>query len=378
MSTSTSTQSSLPQCTQVQPYSLALPSCIYVDDQAPIVESQAYTLQASESTSVTGTQQVKPSTAVSTVAIRIATYAFKQYMDSTHLPGISITGMSVSPISKTTLRLLIKHMKFTSAMYCDRVNMNGKWDCGALCQGETSQLQILSLIKSDNTITHGSSVGMVALQHRTRSIIVTFRGMIFPGDWDRNHRLVRIDLEKYRLKNRAVDIPKEAKIHEGFLKAYMKLRDQVNWSLQIALGLYPEYSIFFSGHSLGGVAATLAAIDSAVYFGNEITNRIHLFTFGSPRIGNKQWATWVTEIGLASVYRVAHISDPVPHMPSSIMGYQHISSGTIILSDKTNALCTTLGNPRDSAKCMQIALVNPDPKVHVSGYFWPSDCRAIK
>ncbi|KAJ1339448.1 hypothetical protein BSLG_005929 [Batrachochytrium salamandrivorans] len=64
------------------------------------VESQAHTLQASESTSVTGTQQVEPSTAVSTVAIRIATYAFCQHMDSTHLPGISITGMSGHPFQK--------------------------------------------------------------------------------------------------------------------------------------------------------------------------------------------------------------------------------------------------------------------------------------
>lgn len=52
---------------------------------------------------------------------------------------------------------------------------------------------------------------------------------------------------------------------------------------------FPEYpEIFFTGHSLGGALATVAVADlTAEGTVNHTLHPVHLYTFGSPRVGNE-------------------------------------------------------------------------------------------
>jgi predicted lipase len=52
---------------------------------------------------------------------------------------------------------------------------------------------------------------------------------------------------------------------------------------------HPTYTITFTGHSLGGAAATVGAVDLAVRFGVERA-RLQVLTFGTPRPGDSSFA----------------------------------------------------------------------------------------
>lgn len=47
-----------------------------------------------------------------------------------------------------------------------------------------------------------------------------------------------------------------------------------------------------------------------------------LYTFGSPRVGNLAFATFVSEQA-GDEYRVTHLDDPVPRLPGHDFGYYH-------------------------------------------------------
>ncbi|KAJ2007123.1 hypothetical protein GGI04_001626 [Coemansia thaxteri] len=58
---------------------------------------------------------------------------------------------------------------------------------------------------------------------------------------------------------------------------------------------------------------------------NEYTkDRIRVWTFGEPRVGNRRFAEYYTEVLGNQTYRVTNQADIVPHLPPwQILGYQH-------------------------------------------------------
>lgn len=52
-----------------------------------------------------------------------------------------------------------------------------------------------------------------------------------------------------------------------------------------------------------------------------------LYTYGSPRVGNEALAEFVTgqAPGLGGNYRMTHVNDPVPQLPPTWIGYQHVA-----------------------------------------------------
>ena len=96
------------------------------------------------------------------------------------------------------------------------------------------------------------------------------------------------------------------KVHSGFDEAY----SQVAVDIQQFLGQEPfkDKPLFITGHSLGGALATIAA--------KELTHEGGIaacYTFGSPRVGNVDWATGIK----TPIYRVVNAVDPVTMMPPS-------------------------------------------------------------
>jgi len=77
-----------------------------------------------------------------------------------------------------------------------------------------------------------------------------------------------------------------------------------------------DYKYIFTGHSLGGALATLAALDASTSKKIPVTSGSspYLITYGSPRVGNYYFAMSVNTI-IPVMFRVTHYNDIVPHVP---------------------------------------------------------------
>ena len=102
------------------------------------------------------------------------------------------------------------------------------------------------------------------------------------------------------------------KVHAGFSKAFEQIAADIQKSL--AKKKYQEKSLFITGHSLGGALATVAI--------KRLTHEAGIsacYTFGSPRIANKNWIVGIK----TPIYRLVNAADPVPMLPPSSFGYFH-------------------------------------------------------
>ncbi len=98
------------------------------------------------------------------------------------------------------------------------------------------------------------------------------------------------------------------KMHSGFVNAYNQVREQVRNAVD---KLSPEFSLYITGHSLGGALATIAARDL------ERDSLAACYTFGGPRVGDDEFADDIR----APVYRIVNAADGVPRVPPSWLTY---------------------------------------------------------
>jgi len=97
--------------------------------------------------------------------------------------------------------------------------------------------------------------------------------------------------------------------HRGFTKAYLQVGPEIQ--ARLSNGYLGQYKLYITGHSLGGALACIAAKTL-----NHKGGISACYTFGSPRVGNKDW---VAEIK-PPMYRIVNSSDAVPMMPPGATG----------------------------------------------------------
>ena len=94
------------------------------------------------------------------------------------------------------------------------------------------------------------------------------------------------------------------KTHTGFREAYQKVAAAV----QSAVDRHAkDHTLYITGHSLGGALAIIAAKRL------ERDTLAACYTFGSPRVGNLEFAEEIR----APIYRVVNAADGVPRVPPS-------------------------------------------------------------
>lgn len=111
----------------------------------------------------------------------------------------------------------------------------------------------------------------------------------------------------------------EGRVHRGFLGGYNSLKGEILASLKKVRGL----PLYITGHSLGAALATVATnhLEGEVLDGLPIRDQIAAcYTFGSPRVGNKQYDREFK----SPIYRVVNTTDIVTVVPLLAMGYLHI------------------------------------------------------
>ncbi|KAF6250498.1 hypothetical protein COO60DRAFT_1705829 [Scenedesmus sp. NREL 46B-D3] len=122
----------------------------------------------------------------------------------------------------------------------------------------------------------------------------------------------------------------ELMVHSGFLSAYdsvkvkvLRLVDQ----LTAGAGEEQPWDVYVTGHSLGGALATLCAYDLAGRRGASAAGkRVHMYTYGAPRVGNKAFADAFNKRLKGDAWRITNKADIVPSVPR-LMGYAHVRTG---------------------------------------------------
>ena len=104
-------------------------------------------------------------------------------------------------------------------------------------------------------------------------------------------------------------------IHTGFRQAYHQpgIRDEIRQFL----GTIGDRPVWVTGHSLGGAIATIAAVDL-----RECCSVQGLYTFGSPRVGNRNFIAQVPP----NAFRFVNYRDLVTHLPLRFGGYEHVGT----------------------------------------------------
>jgi hypothetical protein len=202
-------------------------------------------------------------------------------------------------------------LRASTASYCSASSLQS-WKCGASCndlKGYTFNHNLLSSISSSESISYS-----VFLNHANHRVVFAFRGT--QG---------KLQLMKEAAQSRAITydlhkISNAVATEYFFLKYKNNLRNDFLGRIRQLVKQYPDYSYFFTGHSLGGALTTHAALDVALL--NIVDKeRIHLYTFGCPRVGDYNLAQAVNN-HIGETYRVVHAHDIVPHLPPCITDFK--------------------------------------------------------
>jgi len=95
------------------------------------------------------------------------------------------------------------------------------------------------------------ATGFVAVDNANKLIVLSYRGSTSLSNWIGN---VNIEFDSFAACS-------GCKVHRGFLSAWIDSRDRVQSALSQLKNNHTDYSMIFTGHSLGGAIATLAAAD---------------------------------------------------------------------------------------------------------------------
>lgn len=125
--------------------------------------------------------------------------------------------------------------------------------------------------------------------------------------------------------------------HCGFCKAYSLVKERLRFSLEYLYANRPR-EVYFTGHSLGGALANIAALDMKLHM-KEVSEQYPstpyasfdvagLYTFGSPRVFDRKGATKLDQI-VTNHYRFIYGNDLVVKVPFKAMGFLHAGQGFI-------------------------------------------------
>ncbi|MEN1681497.1 MAG: lipase family protein [Planctomycetota bacterium] len=132
--------------------------------------------------------------------------------------------------------------------------------------------------------------------------VVTCRGTE-PHEWND----IRADLDA------VTDVAETVgRVHRGFKREVDDLWPRLEEAL-----VSNDRTLWFAGHSLGGAMAAICA--GRCKLSHIRSNPEGLFTYGSPRVGNRRYVNHVR----LKYYRWVNNNDIVPRVPPAWLGYRH-------------------------------------------------------
>jgi len=126
----------------------------------------------------------------------------------------------------------------------------------------------------------------------------------------------------------------KCKVHRGFWNTWQSVKTDVMNAVKLLHIEFPNATVSVTGHSLGAALAVLSSIDIQ----REIPTlkMDNIYTFGTPRTGNKEFSQWQRNFIAVQNWLVVHWRDPVPHLAPEWDGYRHIPTEVFYTADQNS------------------------------------------
>ncbi|KAF2076877.1 hypothetical protein CYY_001844 [Polysphondylium violaceum] len=214
-------------------------------------------------------------------------------------------------------------LMYSYAAYCEGPDISN-WTCPTCSYKTMNDFKIVNLIYNATTDTQ-AYVGYYG-----NNVLVVFRGSMDVYSWITNLQFLYD----------AYPFCTDCYVHSGFHKAWLSVRSEIEASVANSMKLCgPKCGLIVTGHSLGGALATLAMAELIQIYKNIPT---FIYTFGSPRVGNDNFASYYNSIQ-PNNYRTVNQHDLVPHVPTEVMQYHHVPTEVWYTSNGTYQECNDSG-----------------------------------
>ncbi|KAG9306749.1 hypothetical protein G9A89_005649 [Geosiphon pyriformis] len=206
----------------------------------------------------------------------------------------------------------------------------------------TSYARVANLPYCNKLISFGKYVkGVISLPENTAEITLSFSGGFSTKTIDSD------ELVNYSPALGST-VP-YVKVHKGYFNAFVEARASVLHLIRTEIKKRKGRSLVITlvGHSTGGVYAVLAAL----FLRLNIRNKINLYTFGQPRIGNNEFAQYINS-RLRS-HRVVNANDAIAVLPPANQGYLHSQTEYWIKPNNGGAIKCSVSSdePQESTQC---------------------------
>lgn len=248
----------------------------------------------------------------------------------------------------------VRNLYYSYAAYCNPDTLKN-WSCQYYCDvpgSPTSQFQTLSVHYDKSTDT----LNFLGWNDATKEVVIAYRGT-------QSIRNFLDDFDMFQTKTDFANIS-GARVHAGFDAAYKKLRNATMIDFQNLMAMKPGYDIRITGHSLGGAMATLFALElSYVYH-----YKVHLHTFGTPRVGNAVVSKAVAQF-VDVHWRVVNNADPIPHFPPQLLfpDYFHAPREVWLHPGNKSQICNGSGEDPTCSDSLSTLKYNRSDHAHYLG-----------
>jgi len=231
---------------------------------------------------------------------------------------------------------IAKHFaSLSSATYCGNTTGVLDWTCQACVDSATPLVPgKIRIIDSGTKNATRVIVGKLKDQH---GCLMVFRGS------DSVQNFIT-DLDAWEIKPTAFADCKGCRVHSGFYQIWEQVQGEVMAAIHdvgcaqyTMRGHNPDNLLYITGHSLGAALTHLAmfTLNSAGW------NISKTYSFEAPRIGNNAFSEAFASRFARKfpVYRITHHEDPIPHLPPTLFGYQHVQTEVYYDADSNYTVC---------------------------------------
>lgn len=223
-------------------------------------------------------------------------------------------------ITKTPLSTFNQSNAYSFYEVCNTVS---SW---AECKTPIALIPSFSLLKTlkgiDPAVNKSRNLGLIMHSQTLDVIVICFAGSVHVSEWiddlDFSHQKQPSFVST---KSNSTPAPTgQLLVQKAQCEMYESMRDDINSALSSVLK--PTTQVYCIGHSLGGVIASLCFLDLII---NQPQFQSALYTFGSPRTGNIEFANTITQTNRS--FRIVNTEDIIPTLPlpvvKSTVIYEH-------------------------------------------------------